>query len=291
MADHFAHPPACVALVLAESFGHRSDAGGASVFIGGLELLTRTDWRVEIRLPNDQASFLTRSFWHNGSGLEQPYYSWTNVGIRAAGNLENVSPGTHHIFHDGKASPWPVDPGTGRNLAWYNRNDFGSYKSYHVLGRFAEFFGGYWHDDDFGVARYAPGEDKAGRKIWIWGLSRQGMIWEKLLSDEDGQYVEIQSGRLYNQAGEDSTPTPFKHREFAPYATDSWTEQWFPVQGTQGFVAASAWGAMNVVVEGARVAVRISPVRQLEDKLEVYDGDRRLGSVPVRLRPPCGVTT
>lgn len=263
----------------------RQDAGGASVFIGGLELLTRTDWRVEIRLPSDQAGFLTRSFWHNGSGLEQPYYSWTNVGIKAAGNLENVSPGTHHIFHDGKASPWPVDPGTQRRIAWYNQNDFGSYKSYHVLGRFAEFFGGYWHDDDFGIARYAPGEDKAGRKIWIWGLSRQGMIWEKLLSDNDGQYVEIQSGRLYNQAGEDSTPTPFKHREFAPYATDSWTEQWFPVKGTQGFVAASAWGAMNVAVEGSRVTVRISPIRWLEDQLEVYDGETRLASVPVKLRP------
>ena len=26
------------------------------------------------------------------------------------------------------------------------------------------------------------------------------MIWEDLLTDTDGQYVEVQSGRLFNQA-------------------------------------------------------------------------------------------
>ena len=60
-----------------------------------------------------------------------------------------------------------------------------------------DFFGGYWHDDDFGMARYSTQDDKAGKKIWIWGLSGQGMIWENLLTDTDGQYVEVQSGRLF----------------------------------------------------------------------------------------------
>jgi tetratricopeptide (TPR) repeat protein len=277
------HTPNCSTPV--DYLVRKNADGGASVFIGGLELLTRTDWRVEICLPADQACLLTRSFWHNGSGLEQPYYSWANIGIKAAGNLENISPGTHHIFHDGKAQPWPINPENGHNAAWYEQNNFGSYKSYHVLGRFAEFFGGYWHDEDFGLARYAPAEDKSGRKIWIWGQSRQGMIWEKLLSDGDGQYVEIQSGRLYNQAGEDSTPTPFKHREFAPYATDSWTEQWFPVKGTQGFVAASPWGAMNVTVQGTKITARISPIRKLVDKIEFFDGDCLLASRSIELKP------
>ena len=61
------------------------------------------------------------------------------------------------------------------------------------------------------------------------GLVTQGMIWEKLLTDTDGQYVEVQSGRLFNQAAEGSTFTPFKHKGFMPYATDVWTEYWFPV--------------------------------------------------------------
>jgi len=153
--------------------------------------------------------------------------------------------------HGGEVAPWPVEAGTGRNLAFYEQNDFGPYKSYHVVGRHTEFFGAYWHDDDFGMGRYSSRDDKLGKKAWIWGLSRQGMIWEKLLTDADGQYVEVQSGRLFNQAAESSTLTPFKHRGFEPHSADIWTEYWFPVKGTGGFVDAHPRGVLNVILPGS----------------------------------------
>jgi tetratricopeptide (TPR) repeat protein len=277
------HAPNCFSPV---DYAVRQDPdGGAACVVGGLDLLTRTHWRLEIRLPAGGAFFTTRSFWHNGSGLDQAYYTWMNVGIKSAGNLQFVNPGTAHLGHDGRPSPWPVDPGNGRDVSWYDRNDFGGPKSYHVVGRLSEFFGGYWHDEDFGMAHVAACEEKPGKKIWIWGLSRQGMIWEDLLTDGDGQYVEVQSGRLFNQAAGESSLTPFKQRGFAPYATDVWTEHWFPVQGTRGFVSASPYGAMNVTTEDGRLVVRLSPVQPLRDRLEICDGDRRLESREVDLRP------
>ncbi|MBL0110583.1 MAG: DUF5107 domain-containing protein [Saprospiraceae bacterium] len=30
--------------------------------------------------------------WHNSTPLEQPYYSWMNTGMPAAGNLEFIFP-------------------------------------------------------------------------------------------------------------------------------------------------------------------------------------------------------
>jgi len=263
---------------------HNRD-GSASCIVGVLDLLTRTTWRLEVNLPPNQACFSTRSLWHNASAWDQAYYTWMNVGIKAAGNLQFIHPGTHHIGHDGRAHEWPIDRRDGRDLSWYEHNNFGSYKSYHVLGRLAEFFGGYWHDEDFGMAQCARYGDKPGRKVWIWGLSREGMIWEDLLTDADGQYVEVQSGRLFNQADSSSTLTPFKHAEFPPYATDIWTEHWLPVKGTKGFVSASPWGALNVTVERDRLVIRISPARPLRDKLEVFDGSRLLAERPVNLKP------
>jgi hypothetical protein len=82
------------------------------------------------------------------------------------------------------------------------------------------------------------------------------MIWEKLLTDNDGQYVEVQSGRFFNQADTSSSLTPYKQKGFPPYATETWTEHWLPVKGTRGFVSASPWGAMNVVVEPAALHIR-----------------------------------
>ena len=200
------HTPNCFSPV--DYLARRNPDGSASCIIGVLDLLTRSTWRLEINLPADQAVFTTRSLWHNGSGIDQPYYTWMNVGIKAAGNLQFVNPGTCYIDHDGKAFDWPMNRADGRDLSWYEQNNFGSYKSYHVMGRFSEFFGGYWHKDDFGMARCSTYGEKAGRKIWIWGLSREGMIWEHLLTDSDGQYVEVQSGRLFNQAADKQHPDP-----------------------------------------------------------------------------------
>jgi len=259
--------------------------GSASVVIGVLDLLTRTPWRLEITLPPDKAYFTTTSLWHNQTPLEQPYYTWMNAGLKAAGNLQFVYPGTHFIGHGGEASPWPIDPKTGRDLSFYEKNDFGPYKSYHVLGRLSDFWGAFWHDDDFGMGRYSPRDEKVGKKIWIWGLSRQGMIWEKLLTDTDGQYVEVQSGRSFNQANEESTQTPFKHRGFLPYATDTWTEHWFPVKGTKGFVAASPLGALNVRPRDGGLEVLLSPLEAVSDTLEVLDGDRVVFTTPVVTKP------
>jgi Tfp pilus assembly protein PilF len=249
--------------------------GSVSCIIGALDLLTRTPWRLEIRLAPDEAAFSTTSFWYNASTLEQPYYTWMNAGIKVRGNLQLIYPGTSRLGHDGEHAPWPIDT-AGRDLSWYEHNDFGGYKSYHVFGQDTDFFGAYWHDDDFGMVRYAPRDEKAGKKIWIWGLSRQGMIWEQLLTDTDGQYAEIQSGRLFNQSADGSTFTPFKHRGFAPHTADRWTEYWYPVVGTGGFVAASRIGALNVTALGDRVILTLSPVMELADTLAVTVGSRRI---------------
>jgi Tfp pilus assembly protein PilF len=135
------------------------------------------------------------------------------------------------------------------------------------------------------MVRYAPRDEKLGKKIWIWGLSRQGMIWEQLLTDSDGQYAEVQSGRLFNQATELSTATPFKHRGFAPHVADRWTEYWYPVTGTKGIVAASRVGALNVVPNGNAITVTFSPTQQISDTLRVMSGSKTLYQAPVVRRP------
>ena len=259
--------------------------GSVTCVIGALDLLTHTPWRLDITLPADKAYFTTGSLWHNATPYEQPYYSWMNAAIRATPDLEYVYDGTRFLGHNGELGDWPVNRANAKEISWYRNNDFGGYKSYHVFGAYTDFFGAYWHNDDIGMVRYAPHDEKPGKKLWIWGLSRQGMIWEQLLTDADGQYTEVQSGRLFNQTSEGSTRTPFKHREFPPYATDRWTEYWLPVKGTGGFVAANQWGALNVRPTPIGVAILFSPAQRIADTLTVYDGPRVIYSKRLMLRP------
>lgn len=276
------HTPHCATPV--DYITIKKGDGSVSCVIGALDLLTETPWRLEINLPKDKAYLTTKSFWYNATPFKQAYYTWMNAGIKAKGDLEFIYPGTHYLGHEGEYSEWPINKQNGKDISFYENNNFGGYKSYHVFGKYTDFFGAYWHDEDFGMGRFSTHDDKAGKKIWIWGLSQQGMIWEKLLTDTDGQYVEVQSGRFFNQADVGSTFTPFKHAGFFPYASDSWTEYWFPVKQIRGFVKANDYGALNIKRSNDWVKIYFSPLQNISDELVMMAGNKLIWSKSVRLK-------
>ena len=276
------HAPTCSTPV--DYYVRTNEDGSASCFVGATDLASHTRWSVEINLPKDKAYFTTRSVWDNSTLQEQSYYHWMNLGVKTAGNLEYVFPGSYHLEHNGQSFSWPVDE-QGREINFYENNNFGSYKSYHVFGEATGFYGAYWHDDDFGFVHYSSYDDKPGKKVWIWGLSDQGMIWEKLLTDQDGQYTELQSGRLFNQAIEESSLTPFKHRGFLPGSTDEFTEYWFPVKGTDGLKAALVEGSVNLQQKGETCKVWFCPNEKAEGKLEVRDRGKIIYAKGINLSP------
>ena len=260
--------------------------GSASCILSLLDLLTGTRWTLEVRLAKDKAYFITRSTWHNGTGLYQPYYTWLNMAGKVTDSLQYIFPGSHYIGHDGSVHNWPYQEGTGRDLSIYGQNNFGGSKSYHVTGVYSKYYGAYWQKADFGMIHYAPRQDKIGKKIFIWGLSEQGMIWDEILSDHAGQYTEMQSGRLYNQNAASSVQSPFKQFYFMPYNTDSWSEYWYPFARTGGVSTADLNGVMHLQQTGDSATVFISPVSYIHDTLQVWDNDgRSIYRQPLDLQP------
>ena len=257
--------------------------GSVSCIVGALDLPSRTNWNVEIKLEKDKAYFETIATWTNNTNVPVTYYHWMNAAAKADGNLEFLYPGNKRIGHGGELGEWPIDQ--DRDISFYKNNDFGIYKSYHVINSYSNYFGGYWHDDDFGFGHLSTYEDKPGKKIWIWGLSDQGMIWEDLLTDSDGQYIEYQSGKLFNQAAHSSTYTPFKHREFLPQDIDVMSEKWFPLKATKGMVAASEKALLNVEIEANKLTVRLSALQPLMDELIVSRGQDTLVKIKISLNP------
>ncbi|WP_455638148.1 DUF5107 domain-containing protein [Parabacteroides sp.] len=252
-----------------------NEDGSVSCFISATEYITRTTWSVEINLPKDKAYFTTRTIWSNTSQLEQPYYQWMNAGYKASGNLEFCYPGQYYIGHGGDVHSFPIDE-QGRNISWYEKNNFGADKSYHVAGKYNDYYGAYWHDDNFGSVHHAAYDEKLGMKIFLWGLSREGKIWEDLLTDSDGQYVELQSGRMFNQPSNASAYTPYKHSSFMPGATDHWTEYWFPVKETGGISKVSSLGSLHVERNGDNLEIAFCPLQKLNTQISVMANNKVL---------------
>lgn len=263
----------------------KNEDGSVSCFVGGLDLASRTQWRVEIRLPKNKAYFETNSLWYNPTPLHDAYLSWENAAYRASDDLQFYFPGTHHIGHDGSAHSWPIDE-NGVDLSLYKNNNFGGHKFYHVVGAVADWFGGYWHDKNFGSAHWSPYSDAPGKKIWIWSLSRSGAIWEDLLTDNDGQYVELQSGVKFNQAGlKSGFNSPFNQLSIGPFYTETKNELWFPTKGLNGIVDASPYGTLNVTQSNDSLRIAISPTTSLSDSLKIMKDNKVLFKEYIRLKP------
>ncbi len=258
--------------------------GSVSCWVGGMDLPSRTEWRVEVRLPADEAAFETHVFWFNPTPIEQPYYSWMTGAAPARNDLEMTIPGDAYLEHSGRVRDWPVDE-RGRYLPLYRNNTFGGNKSYHVVGELNDFFGGYYHDADYGFGHWSRYEELPGQKLWLWALSREGGIWEDLLTDTDGQYVEFQAGRLFVQYQPGEDVNPITQAGFGPGSSSRWSETWFPLEGTGGLSDASDRGALYLSVEGGRAAIGVNAFVAVSDSLEVWSGERRVAVLPLSLMP------
>ena len=259
--------------------------GSVSCIVGALDLPSRTEWRVEIRLPADRALFETRSYWFNPTEMSTSFYHWMNAAADGDSTLQLIYPGNAYIGHGGELSAWPAGP-DGRDLSYYSENAFGSYKSYHVLGVYTDYFGARW--GEFGVIHWSRFTDKPGKKLWIWGLSREGEIWRDLLTDPglgNTQYVEIQSGLHFNQGFLQSSRTPFKHMQFLPGSSDRFTETWFPFRGVGGVTRATPDGVLFVRREGGKLRYTFCPTCEFRGTISAREVGGSTESRTVSLSP------
>lgn len=245
-----------------------NDDGSVSCIVGTIDLPSRTQWRVEIKLEQDKAFFETNATWYNPTPLNQSYYNWMTGAAIAKDDLEFFIPGNQYLEHGGNAHAWPINP-DGRILSNYNENNFGPHKSYHVVGEYKDFFGGYYHDKKFGFGHWSPYEEMPGQKLWLWALSRSGGIWEDLLTDTDGQYIEFQAGRLFNQYFPEHGNNSLTQANFEPYVMDRWREIWFPFKEIGGMEAASEWGVLNVEHENGMAEIGLNTLQSIDDNLIV----------------------
>lgn len=262
-----------------------NDDGSVSCIVGAPDITAHTEWRIEIRLPANASYFETKALWYNPSELKTSLYNWMTASVDASYDLEYFFPGHTEIGHGGEEGTWPVNK-DGSKISLYKNNTFGGPKSYHVLGEYAEDFLCYFHNKEFGLGHWSPYDEKPGQKIWLWALSREGEIWADLLTDPGNiQYTEIQTGLLFNQAGTNSTFSPFKHLFFHEGSEYKFTELWFPVKGIGGMVKSNEIGSLNLVRNNGLATIGFCANQEIKGEWIVKADGKEIVRKSVNLNP------
>lgn len=249
---------------------HNSD-GSASAIVGAIDRVSNMYWEIALTLYPETARLQEDVTLFNATAQQHLYLFWTNTAVKATEDLQYVYPMRETIDDNPFAvvQSWPVWDGVDQS--WYKNVA----PAMAIFGRAVHrnFFGIYYHSSDYGVVHVADYRQDPGKKIWSWGTARSGRIWDTLLSDSDGPYNEIQSGRFYTQG----------YREFMqPRRVEKWTEYWYPVSGLKnGFVEATSQIAMNVNYSIGRgsegnITVSLSPVADVAGATLLLKEDQKV---------------
>jgi len=264
------------------SASRQNPDGSATVILGDIDQITGMYWDLAYSLHPGEARLEQHVTLFNCTPITNLYQYWMNTAIAATDDLQYVFP-TREITPHFPYTVWSYPVWKGIDYSWYK--NIREPTSMFPDQCYRNFFGAYYHRSDYGVAHVADYRDVPGRKVWTWGVADDGLVWTKLLTDQDGPYNELQSGRYETQMYSDFMP---------PRRVESFTEYWYPVQGLGGgFVEATSQLALNVryiapsATEKERVEFLLSPTVEIQSaKFRVTLGSHLLREFgPISLMP------
>jgi len=222
--------------------------GSAVIWVGDVEQMTRMSWAVGIRLRPGSAAIETEIALANRTPLPHPYYFWANVAVPARDDMRLIYPGTRAFTWGNPDISWPLHE--GKDLSRYTA--FESANDVFIVDSLEDFFGVYYEDSNFGVVHFADVHDSVGKKFFTWGSAHHAKVWAAALTDTDGPYCEIQSGRFLTQA---------ILRVMPPHFLERWVEWWYPVGAIGGFSWANREAAVRLTKRDAQMECGVAVTR------------------------------
>jgi len=258
-----------------------------TVWVGELELRQRMTWAVGYTL-HPGSSVLTCSVRiANRTPLPNSMLCFANVAVSANPDYQIIFPPdtqwvTYHFKRDFAAWPIASGPynganfGAGTDVSWYKNHQ--SANSMFAWNYTDDFYAGYDHGRNAGIISIADHHIVPGKKFWTWGNGPRGRMWDGILTDTDGPYIELMVGAYSDNQPDYSWLQPFEERAFEMH--------WYPFRDLDGVKNANLDAAVNLVVTNGRAQFGFYTTREFpRATVTLRAGDQLLLNINVALNP------
>ena len=233
--------------------------GSKTVWIGETELRRRLKWTIGLSMMPDRAVLRADNvFMNRGPFIESMIY-WANVSVHCGDDYQIIFPPSCHLgfdHHKNYWTSWPIGPrkeeiellpsqrskyaddisGT-MDLSWWRNYTIES-RSIFAMDPDNAWLAGMDHKKNMGTAHVSNRHLTVGKKFFLWGNFPEAHVWDTVLTDSDGPYLELMVG-----CWSDNQPD---YSWIAPYETRRVSQYWFPVKGIGGVKNVTIDGAVNV---------------------------------------------
>ena len=229
--------------------------GSRTVWVGELEIRHRMRWAVGYTLRPGSSVLECSVRILNRTPLAQSMLCFANVAVNADEDYQIIFPPrtqfvTYHLKD--QFTTWPIATTPYNGVDWHGA-DVSWYRNHEAANSmFAwdcqdDFFAGYDHGKQAGTMSVANHHFVPGKKFWTWGNGPHGRMWNQILTDTDGPYVELMTGAYSDNQPDYSWMQPFETRSFEMY--------WYPFRNIDGVKNANLSAAVNLSFKDGRATI------------------------------------
>ena len=266
--------------------------GSKTIWVGEMELRHRMKWSVGVTVYPDRSWVEARVKIINRTPFVQSILYWANVSVHCDKNYEVIFPpatqfGTDHskVYF----TPWPKGEavrgsGSETDLAWW-KNYTGNSRSVFAWNFDDDFLAGYDHGKEAGTVHVANHHIVGGKKFFLWGNNPSSEMWNKMLSDKDGHYLELMVGAYSDNQPDYSWVGPGETREF--------TQRWYGIRDIRSVKCATDNAAVNLEREASgKYFMGFNATTKYPDaKVLLKQGDKVLYEKIISIDPATPFTT
>lgn len=229
--------------------------GSKTIWIGEMELRHRMRWAIGLTLRPGKSYLETSVRILNRTPYPHSILYFANVAVHTNENYQIIfPPRTQFVAQHAKRefARWPVADSVYAGTDFTGGVDVSMWKNHpNPISMFAwnyedDFLAGYDHGKQAGTLSVADHHVVPGKKFWTWGNGPAGKMWDRILSDEDGPYVELMVG-----AYSDNQPD---YSWMQPYEVKSFQQFWYPFREIGGVKNANLEAAVNLEMVRQNVA-------------------------------------
>ncbi len=261
--------------------------GSKTVWIGELEVRQRMRWAVGYTLRPGKAYLEASVRILNRTPIANSMLCFANLAVHANQDYQVIfPPGTQYgVFHGKREfTAWPVSTSVYNGADFTKGVDISWYKNHHSPNSvFAwnyqdDFFAGYDHGKDAGTMSVADHNIVPGKKFWTWGNGPDGRAWDRILTDDDGPYIELMTGAYSDNQPDYSWLEPFETRSFVM--------NWYPFHAIGGVKKANLFAAVNLeIVSGSARVGFYTTSAHTAARVRIEAGGRTLLEEAVSIDP------
>ncbi|MBN1795837.1 MAG: DUF5107 domain-containing protein [Sedimentisphaerales bacterium] len=271
--------------------------GSGTIWIGEIEPRQRMKWSIGITLRTGKSYIEADIRMFNRTENVNSFLYWANVATHANDDYQIFFPpstkyGVYHAKND--FVHWPIGRTeyhdvnyAGVDLSWWKNHPRPNSIFAHEIKE--GFLAGYDHSKDAGTVHVANHHIVAGAKLWEWGPSERGSVWDtKVLTDSDGPYAELMVGAYSDNQPDYSWLDPYEVKQAKQY--------WYPLRQIGGAKSANLSAAVNLEVkddkiilafnttekyERARVLLTAKGKSLIDEKISIAPGEPFSKSIPL----------